>query len=621
MEANDLTVNYVDAPPGTGKTRACIEMMRRHIVAGAGGKAVGYLFYVAPTVDLLRQTIRGLRKRVPAQYHTTHIRAVQGGELRRNKDRTEHQVYNILSGREFNSLEAVPFKHGSILFLTHATFLKLKKHKKFAHTTVVFDESRKWIERQNLKMDLPGVKNLFDALFDVRPLQAYSGINELVAKAVSENVKSDLISTKASAREFTKLDILHTSLSEVDGPVRLKVYAVMSGKTMIQVLLPSHPFVGFREVYILSAGFERSQMYHLFKSENCKLVSATRVFMNTYLKHGYGEAINAIGERQSRLEIVPLLEDEGVPSKYQLMSGVIVPRANVLAMTAKKDELAIDTQSMRDVIAHLKDPLLNGGRLRDNHRKLLKEFKRLDVKHDILGWHIRAAERMARQWFAKRGQPHEGLLFVNKANEEVRHNKKLLSVVSIGKAEGNNGYAKSNLVVFLAAVNPEPEIVRILKTLLPDYDPNEDYVIDKAIQCIGRGNIRNHNVNDRMLAIVSTKGMAEAIGKIMNYAPIIRYDITEHLGSYVTWSANLASAEKAKEEKGSKEARRAQGNRNNQKNYRSNPLNRRLANLRAMRSKAKKAGNTEVFEKTQLEIEQLLRERDEQKKWSTENQS
>jgi hypothetical protein len=607
----DLIINYVDAPPGTGKTRACIHFMHQHISEGMGGKKVGYVFYVAPTVDLLKQTIQGLCARVPAHHQAKYIRAVHSGELSMTRDRTEHQVYSILNGKATNALAATPFTDGCVLFLTHATFLKLKKHDKFRHATIIFDESRKWIVRQNLKMDLPGVKDLFDSLFEVRSLEKYSGINELVAKEVPENTKSKLVSTKASAIEFKKLDTLHTSLSRASGPVRMKVYAVMSGKTMIQIMLPSHPFVGFKDVYIMSAAFERSQMYHLFKSEACNLRNRTIAFMNSHSKNGYAVALAAIGERQSKLELVPLLGDEGVPSKYQLTSGVIVPYPNLLELTEKKNEFEITTKAMRDIVAHLNDPMMNSGRLRANHKRLLKEFKRLSVKHNILEWQVRIVELLARKWFAKHGQPHRGLLFVNKKDEDIKFSKKLLTTVSIGKAEGNNGYRKSNLVAFLAAVNPEPEIARVLKALLPNYDPDEDYVIDKAIQCIGRGNIRNHRSQDPMLAIVSTTGMAESISKLMNYAPTIRTDITKHFGDYVTWSANLSRSKEAGSEGRSEKER----SRDRQERHKANPLNRKLAAMRTKRSKLRKKGDTEGASKVDLEIAKLLKEREDQRKW------
>jgi hypothetical protein len=611
----DLVVNYVDAPPGTGKTRACLELMRRHVKSGASGDPVGYIFYVAPTLDLLRQTIAGLHERLPRKLHS-FIRAVRGSEQTMGRDRTEHQVYALLNGRHDSKLDIEPFVHGSILFLTHATFLKLKRHKKFGQTRVIFDESRKWVVQQTLRMDEPGVKDLFNALFVVRPLKDYAGINELVARAVPENQKRHLISTKHSAREFKKLDMLHTSLSSGAGPVRLRVYAVTNGKVMLQIMLPSHPFVGFKDVHILSAAFERSQMYHLFRSENIILQNVTRPFMNTYLDQGYGMALDAIGERQSKLELVPLLADTGVPSKYQLSSGVVLPKKNVLALTKTKNELGIATGDMRDVVAHLKDPVFNAGILKDNHRKLVIKFGELRAQTSILDWQLRTAERLARQWFSKYGQPHKGLLFLNKNDEDVSTSKRLFTKVSLGKAEGNNGYQSSNLVVFLAAVNPTPQTSTILNAIIPEYDADEDYVIDKAVQCIGRGNIRNHDSDEKMLAIVSTMKMAESIARQMNHAPIIRRDITKKLGNYVTWTTNLSRAEEAALN-GTKKERRAAAKRKEWQKIRSDPIASQLNSLRSMRSTAKKAGNEARIQELESSIQALIKERDEQKKWST----
>lgn len=64
-----ITVNYVSGVPGLGKTRAAIDFMRRHIEGGLAGKDVGYLFYVAPTVDLLNQTIKNLKALLDPALH------------------------------------------------------------------------------------------------------------------------------------------------------------------------------------------------------------------------------------------------------------------------------------------------------------------------------------------------------------------------------------------------------------------------------------------------------------------------------------------------------------------------------------------------------------------------
>jgi hypothetical protein len=264
--------------------------------------------------------------------------------------------------------------------------------------------------------------------------------------------------------------------------------------------------------------------------------------------------------------------------------------------------------------------MMTSGSLGENHKLLQSAFTEYGVAHNILEWQVKRSEELAAKWFAKHGQPHRGLLFVNKKNEDVKRNKKLLRIVSIGKAEGNNGYAKSNLVVFLAAVNPVPQICTVLGALLPRYDPDEDYVIDKANQCIGRGNIRNHDSDDKMLAIVSTLGMAKALGQLMEGAPEIRVDIMKKLGNYVTWSSNSSRAEESLDRSKFKtrEEKSQSQNRLNQQRYSSNPLNRQLASLRKKRARAISNGDAKLVTKVNAEIEKITKQRDDQKKGITQ---
>jgi hypothetical protein len=585
----ELVVNYVSAPPGTGKTKAAIEYMRRHILAGLEGVNVGYLVYVAPTKDLLDQTSSGLELKLPVDSRNRIFKVYSRGKT---SGQTLRFVNEILEGRKVNSLDSILFSIGSVLFLTQETFLKLRRHDKFKETTVIFDESRKWIHKTTVDMNKPGAESLFHALFDVIPLKSKaSGIGILKPKRLSNARKKELVTTKSTIKEFTKLDDLHRHLAPADdSPVRMSVYVVRRGDTLIHVKLPAKPFVGFRRVFILSADFKTSQMYHLFKSQGCILRDRTVPFMNKYLKGGYGNALTAIYNRQRHLKILPLLSDENrMPSKYQLNSGVILPKKNLLKLKKKLEELNLSTSVLRDVVDHVRDPALLRGDLTLPQRELLEYMKGLNCELNILQWQVDKSSDLVRRWFRQTGK-NKSILFINE-DRTADYDDNLFVSISTGKAEGNNRYKKCSAVCFLAAINPEKDVSRVLRAVLKDYDPDEDYVVDKAVQCIGRGNIRLHEAKEDMLAIVSTRYLATKISERMNDSPTILSKETRRLGDYVMWSLN--------------DARVAGTNRLDDKDKAE------LAKLRVYLHRAKKKEDKEKVQELERSIAKLVAKRDE----------
>jgi hypothetical protein len=98
--------------------------------------------------------------------------------------------------------------------------------------------------------------------------------------------------------------------------------------------------------------------------------------------------------------------------------------------------------------------------------------------------------------------------------------------------------------VFLAAINPDPHMARLLKARLGHlgYDPKEDFIVDRVIQATGRGNIRTHGIKDRMLIVVPTEGLAQRVAERLEERPKYHIEITEKLGNYVSWNSNLLAS-------------------------------------------------------------------------------
>lgn len=596
---NTITVNYISAQPGTGKTRAAIELMKRHIKKGYSRYRVGYVFYVAPTVELLQQTIDNLE--VALEYKDIYcemIHKVVGDTSRRSGkqgDYTEVKVQKVLDGEAQGREEAVDFSHGSVLFITHVTFLKLQTHSKFKDTTVIFDESRKWAAMLDKIKMTPAIDELFNKLFVTAPLKVngvtYDYIHHLYAKPeVSHNQTVKFIKEHEQAEEYKPLRHLwNLLLPKKDSPSRMQVFVLPQGKgskkQIIQVTLPSNPFVGFKKVYVLSAAFKSSEMCHLMIMEGCAMIDDTDQFMSKYLgEKKYLLAKGIMFQRNACLNITPLTDHNKAPSKNKLDHGILIKKEFVIPFRNKMSELSLTAEDLYTIIA-IKRKILRG-RLTPQQKELFQFIQEIGCQTDILKWQIEKSEKIAKIWMNKREYVGPGLIFVNSDRiDSIKNvNEKVFKFMSTGLAEGRNEFQYANVICFLAAINPNPILARLLNALLKHqgYDSDEDFVVDKAIQCIGRGNIRSHKKEDKlkkMLAIVPSKWLAERIYARLNEAPTIRYSDISKLGDYVVWDGN----KKKKEERDAGEVLQDLKMKNKLRlaKHLKDPLNKKIANLRS----------------------------------------
>ena len=551
-----VSVSYVSAQPGTGKTRAAVEFMRRHIKRGSRGESIGYMFYVAPTKELLEQTISNLERKLKQEQRLLemiHIVVSDSDRSSKAGDYTEIKVQRVLDGYAQGREQASAFVEGSVLFLTHATFLKLQTHPKFKDTTVIFDESRKWATMPG-KIDMtPSVEKLFNKLFTTTPLEVAGrvyGIHRLHARPdVRYNQTSDMINSHAQGEGYKPLRQLWSLLlPKVGVPVRQQVFVAPQGqgekREFIQINLPSNPFVGFKRVFVLSAAFRSSEMYHLMLMEGCEIVDVTEEFMDKFLgENGHTRAKGTMLLRNACLHIAPLADYNQAPSKSKLTSGLLIRKEVIEEFRQRMDDLELTSEDLYTIVSHIKKRVR--GRLTPSQQELLEFMQETGCQTDILKWQVAQAQVLAKEWMSKRDPVGPGVMFINKGFEQALKgmDDKLFRPLSTGLAEGRNDFQAANVVCFLAAINPNPVLARLLDALLKHqgYDSDEDFVVDKAIQCIGRGNIRSHREKDRlkkMLAIVPSQWLADRIYARMNQAPTIRYNDIGRLGNYTIWNGN-----------------------------------------------------------------------------------
>jgi hypothetical protein len=547
------TIEYVDALPGVGKTRAAIEFMRQHVEAGLRGGLVGHIIYVAPTKRLLHQTYDQLINifslgNLPQEEVNRHVRILYSTVA------DKFSKSSVMSSID-SFLRVQP--EGSILFITHQAFLQLSKYSCFHRTTVLFDEARKWATlKKTIVFNTKGMEEGFKKMFTSHRLGL--GVVQLLPKEPSKKLEKELASKLGMG--FSVLKELHKELVIPEGGVsrrvifgivkKKKAISVVNGRKkikitrkLVQITLPSKPFQGFQRVIILSAAFKTSQMFHLLTRERCELSNITTKFLTEYgydwtmglrVRISLESSLVSVHNRYSSMILVPLILDEKVPSKHKYLHNLLVPLHNHHKVSELVKDQGLKLNKLRDYLAHEKKYSSNKG-----VTHIITKMKKLQCVDDPLKWMVNSAQLVTKDWLDHtKGLKNSksGLMFLNKDwidSHGESLNKRLYHFLSIGKVEGQNDYRDRCTMCFLAAVNPQPELAEVLKLIMPDYNPDEDHVVDKAIQALGRGNIRDPFSTDPMLAIVATAGLAHKIQNKLDNIPQIDKSWIEKLGNYV----------------------------------------------------------------------------------------
>lgn len=288
-------INYLSSIPGGGKTAWARRTMLQSVVKG-----VGLTIYAAPTHLLLNEVrnrmVRTITKRYPpdqASTLTAKLRLVD------NEARTVLQVrdlqqlirFHIEGGRDRNALGSIrPLEPGSILFMTHESFLRLESgyledgSSRFPgrdRIDVIFDEAQK-CALQSGRIVLP------EALVDI--LEPYLSLRDLptdqdrlrvlqVKDRGLENLKRQIEAYTARI-PMTKVqsDSLKTML-KILGHVygdNVRIHAVsklqyrnqVASLQLQTVLDPARVFYGWKSVTLMAAHLDHSQMFHMLSNSS-----------------------------------------------------------------------------------------------------------------------------------------------------------------------------------------------------------------------------------------------------------------------------------------------------------------------------------------------------------------
>lgn len=86
---------------------------------------------------------------------------------------------------------------------------------------------------------------------------------------------------------------------------------------------------------------------------------------------------------------------------------------------------------------------------------------------------------------------------------------------------GLNIYRDRNFIAYLSARNPTPDVVSLFKVLIPEYNVDDDYAGDSAVQAVTRLSVRDQAASERVFIVVPDIGLARILQRKLR--PYDRY--------------------------------------------------------------------------------------------------
>lgn len=570
------TIHYASVLPGTGKTYWAIENLATRII-----EKRDITLYVAPTHALLDEVERSLKKKVPKNQHSMihRIGTSRSFEHHHNDSATQRLRIKIEGGINSFKVQSFPAPIGSVILCTHEAFIRLPHNvingkpalSRRPEVSVIFDEARKCTASVNKsRLPLPVVRELFAKYIRmVEPkgsapgtFPKSSGYHRLEVIGRDTAQLDELFArTKATRQARSSLvDILKEAMNDATslyGSLKLDATGRIGNSAILQtVIVPYQLFQGWKQVLLLSAFFESSQMYHLLKArevnlersdgesmtaykerlalalacadESVRLVDVTKKIVNT-------KRVKAVRARYKQTAISYLSEHTSF-SQRQLTNGVMVdsdfigtPAAKeftikYLAMLEKKDTLKGKTPKVPlryivSLIRHSKDSTLNLSQADKEIIKHVSTLPGLEKMRYPLEWYAAKASIMSTFWYAKNDKEVQPLpITCNTGGADRPYVRAIDTTLPEDtwiempmRSQGLNKFKSYDTLAFLATLNPRPEVVALMNQLCPEYDPKLDHTIDQCIQSATRCSIRNTKSTSKPLIIVTDRQLAEGV--------------------------------------------------------------------------------------------------------------
>lgn len=599
-------IHYLSSLPGVGKTKLAVKMMRKHLRGDDG-----VIFYVAPTIDLLVE-VRGNIEKGLDKALKKKVRLVVGNDSGRS---VQLRVSKLMSGHKSEEERVRRIPGGGILLMTHEGFLTLEDElPRKDETTVIFDEARKFTAKMKpIKLASDKERRMFARLVEENStplldrMDRETGFQKFSLDEWPRNLKQ-MTESSASRKKYAELYEVVESATNFRTDLYVRASSANSNYHFYEVIIPSRVFDGFKNVILMAAFLEDSQMWHLLQnSSQIRLRPLHRLEGWEHCQFMFNEANRKILERFAKVCIFPLTRQTTPLSMTRMNNAILVP-------TNRKDEIklhleGLGIESTRDLIDQAKrmserDPT-------KAEKSALKYLKQFGAKFDSFVWYLKAANKFIESLKEDGKVEDRVLVVVNDRNAKYTDTKypDWLRISSV--SHGLNKFMSSNTIVFAAALNPEPDLAILYRALLPGYDFTKDHLADSCVQSVTRLCVRDTDSEVVAYVILPDSAMAELLRQKMLDEPSIVNRAAHDLNMTALSTLNVRRTRVLLSEE-ERQIRRKKSNEKKSVKWRAEDHNKKLASLRASRSRFKRLldaahpDKAKSFKRKLLEVQERI---------------
>lgn len=568
------SIEYLDATPAAGKTREARRLITHHLL----GESPSIFVYAAPTHALLDEVELSLRDAVGKDiYDVQAVRVYPGKSPTAQYSylmglMSDSVAKKLMEPKAYERAKADK-KNVRAILCTHECLIQAPRDtsNESNSATIIFDEARNCVLRDlEVKVSKQALRHIND-VFELRELERNT--NEVVIDGESYTSTLSSLSSKGfpdPSKLMKKFGVgeLKDLPKYVLGLYRMKEVC-MGGRAdvLIETLVPtrsrvdqqayivglSRPssiFEGYGRVIVMSAYFTHSQMYHLLLNAHVGHQRGEQIFNLVPYKASdvFQRMSDLITENSLRnLRVGALLKDtrSGKLTSTFLSSGMVVTpklqealiergqlkKAEVIKCAFEKLPVPGLTEKENKVLwACANPPLFSlhriafealtnakvetalcftnafGSNSTGAIYKVGKEkvINTVDFMQTVPLSLMRDAYKPQRKYVTKPMQMHL-------AEATAR---RFFVIPKSTSVLGLNSYDHLKAFVHLAALNPKPAVARVLKRVLPNYEPDLDYSISNIIQTMYRTSLRNPDSKEEVFCLVLSEWIIEQIERV-----------------------------------------------------------------------------------------------------------
>ncbi|MFA5669395.1 MAG: hypothetical protein WC967_09125 [Balneolaceae bacterium] len=562
-------LNYISTLPSVGKTKWAIET----ILNNYSEKKLITIF-CAPTKKLLQQVYKDLIKKGMPR---SKVHLIMSADTHSTE---ESSILSFSLSEQFTQEINESKDLGSVYLITHKLYIESSDifEETKSRCMLIFDEASELnISQYNLKVDKNNeafMKDYVSGELFLRK-QKEIGFKHPVLKPKDILPYMRLTANKKILTEYRAMgDTLFNSnfyeLLKRMCDSRYSVYMMENGSqfNFFNFVSPEYAFDGFHEVYLMSAFFEHSELFHILQ-KNYELINQSHLF-NPKRK-------SKVIKQYKRLQIHSLCEDNSYLSKLRLLGSQILDpelpescRAKIIKILARgfdKYRKAVEsnstkTYSVNTLYRYYIKELHNRGRTPGSGKKVTKKVQakitavtgmRFDelFSPPIIPYFKHAEELVNkfRKTNLTSSNTTDTLIVTNNVTKstvasyieynypDVNSGMDFMSV----KSHGMNNYSHIHIMIFLASLNPQPRLASFLTAFIPEFDYRKQWIAANIAQSVARLSIRDINSKEPCHLIVYSSKVADVLIELL--LPYIGYEIKlkkcNHNYKYTTFNSSL----------------------------------------------------------------------------------